>query len=278
MKMYLKVVLCALLVQCALTRSTSKNSGFIERVVEALEGKHEKRACGDAWGSSCASWMCNDYGYLCEQTCGICTGAPGGSSSGSSGGNTGGNTGGSGGNTGGTGGNAGGNTDGNSDLSVCSGPGNKLTQSAKDSFVAEHNRIRGDVGVGGVVWDDNLAQKAQVLADARPSCTMGAHEYGDCGSLSLGQNLFAAAGYGGGYQHATAADAMKKWESEKPYLPSSRKESDCRQTCGHYSQIVWAKTTKIGCAGRSCTINGWLKQMYVCDYYPRGNMNGEPAY
>jgi hypothetical protein len=43
---------------------------------------------------------------------------------------------------------------------------------------------------------------------------------------------------------------------------------------GHYSQIVWKTTTKVGCGFAES--NG--SDVLVCDYAPPGNVMGERAY
>ena len=43
---------------------------------------------------------------------------------------------------------------------------------------------------------------------------------------------------------------------------------------GHYSQIVWKTTTKVGCGFAESNGNDVL----VCDYAPPGNVMGEQAY
>merc|ERR1719240_2030421 len=44
---------------------------------------------------------------------------------------------------------------------------------------------------------------------------------------------------------------------------------------GHYSQVVWKGSRKLGCGMWSGHSDGWNTQMVVCDYYPAGNMMGE---
>jgi hypothetical protein len=56
---------------------------------------------------------------------------------------------------------------------------------------------------------------------------------------------------------------------------------------GHYTQMVWAETTHVGCAaiGYYDDYNGYpftpgqpYKQFYVCNYSPRGNATNKPVY
>lgn len=48
---------------------------------------------------------------------------------------------------------------------------------------------------------------------------------------------------------------------------------------GHYSQLVWADTTKIGCGLMKYTeSNGSEKQLFICNYGPTGNWQGKAIY
>lgn len=48
---------------------------------------------------------------------------------------------------------------------------------------------------------------------------------------------------------------------------------------GHYTQIVWADTTKIGCGKiRYTDSNGSIRLYLICNYGPSGNYDGEPIY
>ena len=51
---------------------------------------------------------------------------------------------------------------------------------------------------------------------------------------------------------------------------------------GHFSQIVWAASTSVGCATFDCNAQGLAnvasdtpKYFTVCNYYPEGNMGGQ---
>jgi len=54
-------------------------------------------------------------------------------------------------------------------------------------------------------------------------------------------------------------------------------------TCdSHFSQIVWAESTTVGCYTQDCTGAGLIgvgsdvaPYFTVCNYYPPGNMGGE---
>ena len=81
----------------------------------------------------------------------------------------------------------------------------------------------------------------------------------------VGENIYASGGA------ATAQGAMTSWGAEKPnYNPTT---GACNGTCGHYTQIVWRTTLKLGCALGSCPGLTYSSTI-VCDYGPGGNTGG----
>ena len=48
---------------------------------------------------------------------------------------------------------------------------------------------------------------------------------------------------------------------------------------GHYSQLVWAETNRIGCGMARYTGGSYgNNQLYVCNYAPGGNYLNQPVY
>lgn len=76
----------------------------------------------------------------------------------------------------------------------------------------------------------------------------------------------------------SAADGARGWYAEKKdYEPGTAIPSDFTMfKAGHYTQMVWSKTKKIG-AGKAIVragdFKGWT--VIVCDYDPPGNWEGE---
>uniref|UniRef100_A0A8C2W8T1 EGF-like domain-containing protein n=1 Tax=Cyclopterus lumpus TaxID=8103 RepID=A0A8C2W8T1_CYCLU len=73
------------------------------------------------------------------------------------------------------------------------------------------------------------------------------------------------------------SDAIHSWfEEGKDFLYMSRQ---CRAnaTCQHYTQLVWATSSNVGCASQLCLREGDISEMFVCAYYPGGNweVNGQ---
>ena len=40
---------------------------------------------------------------------------------------------------------------------------------------------------------------------------------------------------------------------------------------GHYTQVVWANSDKVGCGATSYKDGRWFTTLYVCNYGPNGN-------
>ena len=71
----------------------------------------------------------------------------------------------------------------------------------------------------------------------------------------------------------TVVDA---WASEIEFYDYESNTCLPQEMCGHYTQVVWADTKKVGCAYRTCDDLG--DQVWVCNYYPAGNFNDEHPY
>lgn len=57
-----------------------------------------------------------------------------------------------------------------------------------------------------------------------------------------------------------------------------RSDRSTRQKVGHYSQMVWANTTLVGCGTSEYDITDIRMVMIVCNYAPTGNYLGEEYY
>ncbi|HEY0635238.1 MAG TPA: CAP domain-containing protein [Gammaproteobacteria bacterium] len=128
-----------------------------------------------------------------------------------------------------------------------------------------HNKVRANVSVAPLRWDDGLAAFAQQWADHLASSCKMQHRQPN----TYGENL-----YMGTVGHYSAVDAAKGWESEKKdYHGGVIKEKNDKPV-GHYTQMVWRDTKRVGCGETVC--NGYL--MVVCNYDPPGNYLGEKPY
>lgn len=126
-----------------------------------------------------------------------------------------------------------------------------------------HNAVRARVGVPPLVWSPELAKVAQDWADTLLAKNQFAHRP----KTEYGENLFAVSG-----ARATPESAFAAWAEEEPNYRHAN--NSCRGVCGHYTQIVWASTRKLGCA----VARGPRREVWVCNYDPAGNYVGQPPY
>lgn len=80
------------------------------------------------------------------------------------------------------------------------------------------------------------------------------------------------------YAETPATGIVKKWFDEKKKFDEVNNVCKCKPEkegceCGHYLNIVWKTTTKVGCSG-----NVYCKKQkgvyIVCSYDPTGNYKG----
>ncbi|XP_074554786.1 glioma pathogenesis-related protein 1 [Halichoeres trimaculatus] len=151
-----------------------------------------------------------------------------------------------------------------------------------DDCVQEHNRARSSVNppasnMQHMTWDKDLAITARkwasnCLFEHNPS---RAHPK----FTSVGENIWT--GYPPSIFEATSA--IKSWDDEKQHYNYSSQA--CSKMCGHYTQVVWASSNKVGCAANLCP--GGVKEsgfgtkegvIFVCNYAPAGNVNRRKPY
>ena len=138
--------------------------------------------------------------------------------------------------------------------------------------LAVHNRERGLVGVPALVWDDALAREA--AAYAAVLARLGRLEHSPPASRpGEGENL--AMGTMGYY---SAAGLAALWAGEKSNFVNGVFPAVSRTgnwlAVGHYSQMIWRATARVGCG----TASGGGNLYLVCRYSPFGNVYGQRAY
>ncbi len=126
-------------------------------------------------------------------------------------------------------------------------------------FIAAHNRVRAQHCAAPLTWSPELAKVAQAWADTLRD--------GGCGfehsRTRYGENL--AAGTSGALD-AESATAM--WYREVDGYDF--KSGGFSMSTGHFTQVVWAQTARLGCGTSTC--NGM--DIIVCNYDPPGNVDG----
>ncbi len=142
----------------------------------------------------------------------------------------------------------------------------------RTAMLDAHNAARAAVRVPPLSWDESLARDA--AAYARDLARRGAFEHArqPRGPAAQGENLWK------GTRHAYRYEEMAgHWVAEKrDYL--NRPIPNISRTgrfvdAGHYAQIVWSRTTRVGCALASNA----REDVLVCRYSPAGNVMGQVA-
>lgn len=144
--------------------------------------------------------------------------------------------------------------------------GSRLDPGEVKTLLREHNRARADVEVAPLRWSPQVAHTAQRWADrlADRSCRMQ-HSRGS----GYGENLFmGTAGYYG------VRDAALAWEQEKRLYRGGPLKPYNWAPSGHYTQMVWGDTRRLGCGISECD----ERMIVVCNYEPKGNYLGRAPY
>ncbi|KAF0314068.1 CRISP/Allergen/PR-1 [Amphibalanus amphitrite] len=161
-------------------------------------------------------------------------------------------------------------------------------------IVAEHNELRDKVASGRetrgsiysqpqaanmrqLEWDEELAKVAQRHAE---QCVFK-HDCRDCKRVArfkVGQNLYSSS--------STRLDNFSEWrraiyawydevalfnpEHIEPFVFSS--------PLGHYTQLAWATSSRIGCGYALYKEGPWWTKLYVCNYGSAGNFQRGQMY
>ena len=149
-------------------------------------------------------------------------------------------------------------------LRLVSGPQGALAQ----RLLHAHNSERGLVRLPPLLWDPALS--ADATAYARQLASSGRFEHSSRQARrGTGENLWM------GTSRAFSPEQMVgNWASEKqwfrpgifPYVS----RSGGWQRDGHYTQMIWPTTTRVGCGLAS----GRGRDVLVCRYSPAGNIDG----
>ncbi|MGF1496231.1 MAG: CAP family protein [Elainellaceae cyanobacterium] len=146
------------------------------------------------------------------------------------------------------------------------------TQTISQQILEAHNRYRQEVGVPPLSWSDELSQDAQAWADYLASLGGNTLQH-DRDRNGQGENLWlGTAGF------FSVVDAVDAWGSERQFFrPGTFPEVSTTGNwadVGHYTQIIWRDTERVGCAQSTAGGNNIL----VCRYGPPGNFIGQPVY
>ena len=143
-----------------------------------------------------------------------------------------------------------------------------LTAQFPSRILAAHNAVRAQAGVRPLAWDPALGQAAAAYA-VQLALTDTFHHSDRRARPGTGENLWM------GTRGAFSYDAMVgRWTAERrdfvPGVFPAVSRSGKWENVGHYTQMVWPATTRVGCAVASNRRSDYL----VCRYATAGNIDG----
>jgi hypothetical protein len=137
-------------------------------------------------------------------------------------------------------------------------------------ILAAHNAERARAGAAPLAWDPQLGSAAAIYAQQLALSGRFAHS-DRTNRPDIGENLWM------GTHGAFTIEAMVgAWASEKQFFipgifPNVSRSGDWEDV-GHYTQMIWPSTRRIGCALASTPRIDYL----VCRYASAGNVDGQP--
>jgi Cysteine-rich secretory protein family len=135
-------------------------------------------------------------------------------------------------------------------------------------ILAAHNTERARAGMAPLTWDNDLGNAAAAYAQQMAFTGMFQHSNRQA-RRGVGENLWM------GTHGVFSVEAMVGgWASEKRYFvpgvfPNNSNTGNWEDV-GHYTQMIWPTTTRIGCAIASTPRVDYL----VCRYATAGNIDG----
>jgi pathogenesis-related protein 1 len=141
-------------------------------------------------------------------------------------------------------------------------------------MMATHNHWRSQVGAPALTWSEQLVHVSKNWAEYLKSYGCAAFHSNN----GLGENIFQSTAriWQDGRREfvpRSTQEVAEKWGREMQYY--NHAENSCSGECGHYTQIIWKDTQEMGCAVSVCDDQG---QIWVCSYFPAGNIPGQRPY
>lgn len=135
-----------------------------------------------------------------------------------------------------------------------------------NAMTRAHNDVRSQYGLPPLEWDDALADKAEAWSNhlAQAGCDL-VHSHDE-----YGENLYWTSAT------ATPSEVVGSWASESADYDLATHTCAAGAVCGHYTQIVWKNTQRVGCGAATC--GGGGGEIWTCKYDPPGNYVGEAPF
>lgn len=150
-----------------------------------------------------------------------------------------------------------------------------LTDGQRLEIIRAHNRLRrsrGATDMKYMTWDSQLAW---IAVEYGKTCQSGHNKKRNAHKTlkSVGENIWSSTG---GVSSFNASSAIQAWYNEISFFNYNQLTCQSGKACGHYTQVVWANSYKIGCSLSKCENTAsttWRKSIkLICNYGPAGNV------
>ncbi|KAK7309250.1 hypothetical protein RJT34_05821 [Clitoria ternatea] len=140
---------------------------------------------------------------------------------------------------------------------------------AAREFLEAHNEARAAVGVEPLSWSEKLGNATSLMV--RYQRNQKGCEFANLTASKYGGNQLWA-----GVMAVTPRVAVEEWVKEKDFYIHANNTCVSKHDCGVYTQVVWRKSTQLGCAQATCVKE--QASLTICFYDPPGNVIGESPY
>ncbi|MET1111294.1 MAG: CAP domain-containing protein [Allosphingosinicella sp.] len=137
-------------------------------------------------------------------------------------------------------------------------------------LLAAHNSERSAAGIAPLHWSDDLAADAADWAETLAEADDLVHAEDEDPDDPQGENLWL-----GTRRAYTPEEMVGMWIEEKRHFKPGVFPDNSRtgnlEDVGHYTQLMWSDTRRVGCAKSANEEN----EVLVCRYAAAGNVIGE---
>eukprot|EP01017_Pseudomicrothorax_dubius_P046517 TRINITY_DN8201_c0_g2_i2.p1 TRINITY_DN8201_c0_g2~~TRINITY_DN8201_c0_g2_i2.p1 ORF type:complete len:253 (-),score=-2.59 TRINITY_DN8201_c0_g2_i2:37-795(-) len=129
-----------------------------------------------------------------------------------------------------------------------------------------------------LTWDNELQIKAHGLAsnnkETRSSTAFSLN------NVTYGENNIVIKHYAEGFESIPWEIAVNHWHSESKKFTGniSNFNRNMMGSSSHFTQLIWAETTKVGCSASFVKGTAFKQIRIVCLYEPPGNFVSRPIY